>query len=168
MTGRAGEWRLAPTSALLAQAPDMALSSNVIPAALLYYALFFLFFSRQLKNLFTNMRRGVPTAVYMAMMVCTLWVAFAPVCSPCFSPFGGYGPGLLPFVSHSLPRSLFFGGVGPGLLPSVSHSLLSLALFSLFFSYSPSLALALALVLSLALFNVRAFLNFIISHPLSK
>ena len=38
--------------------------------------------SRQLKNLFTNMRRGVPTAVYIAMMVCTLWVAFAPVSSP--------------------------------------------------------------------------------------
>ena len=34
--------------------------------------------TRQLKNLFTNSRRGIPTAVYITMMVCTLWVAFAP------------------------------------------------------------------------------------------
>ena len=33
---------------------------------------------RQFKNLFSSTRRGLPTAVYILMMICTLWVAFAP------------------------------------------------------------------------------------------
>jgi hypothetical protein len=142
---------MAPTSAEMEKAPAMALSSHVTPAdsaALLYHALFPLFFSRQLKNLFTNMRRGVPTAVYMAMMVCTLWVAFAPVCSPPFPPLlGGYGTGLLPFVSHSLPRSLFFwGGVGPRSAPLC----LALSPLARFMSLPSFLTLPLSLSLSLS------------------
>jgi hypothetical protein len=152
VTGRAGEWRLAPTSALLAQAPDMALSSHVIPAALLYYALFSLFFSRQLKNLFTNMRRGVPTAVYMAMMVCTLWVAFAPVCSPCFSPFWWLWPRSAPFCLSLSPSLAFFWGHWPrSALFCLALSPLARFILSLLYLLSLSLSLSLSFSPSLSL-----------------